>query len=358
MKNIDMIEILNPANHHVHLREGQMMRFTSFFSRLFSVVVAKANLKENPAVDAETYDRYYNHELRDYQMPQVIGGLMMTPQTTAEIVEEAYRYGARFVANIPDGVSTNSNGIWLVSLSSRESLEIFEYMSNLRMPLLLHVQSKFDFNLSKSELNRFFGSIKVIKFNFPKLKISIEHPNLKSLIDFIYATPGVTGGIAPHYGLYTENDVYGETGIILRPEIFCQPPYGDEEDRLAVIYAMGHPYIKGERKFRYAADDAPHSISAKKGNIPASGVFSGPVGPCVVAEMLESVGEPGLLANIPDFMKYDEEFFGVPLNNPGSKTIILEKKEWTPPIIAQCGETPFEQVYLLKGGEKVGWQIV
>ncbi|MFH1990337.1 MAG: hypothetical protein ABIJ19_00565 [Patescibacteria group bacterium] len=354
MKKTDMIEIPNPANHHVHLREGRMLEFTSFFSRLFSVVVAKANLK-NPVVDAAGYDKYYNQDLLAYSMPQVIGGIMMTPGTTAGTVEEAYRAGARFVANIPEGVSTNSNGIWLVSLSSRESLEIFEYMSNLRMPLLLHVQSKFDFNLSKSKLNRFFGSIKVIKFNFPKLKISIEHPNLKSLIDFIYATPGVTGGIAPHYGLYTENDIYGETGIILRPEIFCQPPYASEEDRTAVIYAMGHPYINGERKFRYAPDDAPHPISAKKGNIPASGVFSGPVGLCIVAEILDDIGN---LKVMPEFMKYDEEFFGVPLNSSSAKTMVLEKREWAPPRIAQCGETPSEQVYLLKGGEKVSWQIV
>ena len=355
MKKIDTIEIPNPANHHVHLREDRMLEFTSFFSRLFSVVVAKANLKENPAVDATSYDKYYNNELHNYQMPQVIGGLMMTPGTTAETVAEAYRVGARFVANIPEGVSTNSNGIWLESLTSRESAEIFECMSDLKMPLLLHVQRKFDFNLSKSQLDCFFGSIRVIKFNFPKLKISIEHPNLKSLIDFIMETSGVTGGMAPHYGLYTENDIYGESGIILRPEIFCQPPYGSEEDRLAVIYAMGHPYIKDVRKFRYASDDAPHPVSAKKGNIPASGVFSGPVGPCVVAEILKEVGR---LEVMPEFIKYDEEFFGIPLDNPGAKTMILEKREWTPPKIAQCGEYPSEGVYLLKGGEKVAWQII
>ncbi len=354
MKSIDTIEIPNPANHHVHLREGRMLEFMSFFSRLFSVVVAKANLKENPAVDAASYDRYYNQDLRAYSMPQVIGGLMMTPSTTAETVAEAYRVGARFVANIPEGVSTNSNGIWLESLTSRESAEIFECMSDLKMPLLLHVQRRFDFNLSKSQLNCFFGSIRVIKFNFPKLKISIEHPNLKPLIDFIMETPGVTGGMAPHYGLYTENDIYGETGIILRPEIFCQPPYANVEDRLAIKYAMADPYHHGERKFRYASDDAPYPISAKKGDIPASGVFSGPVGPCIVAEILESIDR---LENMSEFMKYDEEFFGVPLGKPG-RTMILEKREWIPPRIAQCDEHSPMEVFLLKGGEKVKWQIV
>jgi len=355
MKKIETIEIPNPANHHVHLREGRMLEFTSFFSRLFSVVVAKANLKENPAVDAASYDKYYNQELRDYQMPQVIGGLMMTPQTTAETVEEAYRCGARFVANIPKGVSTNSNGILLTNLAlTADQAAVCDCMSQLEIPLLLHVQNKFDENLSKKELDKFFKRIKLIKLIFPQLKISIEHVNLKLLIDFIYATPGVTGGIAPHYGLYTDNDVYSETGIILRPEIFCQPPYGDVEDQEAVIHAMADIYCFGERKFRYAPDDAPHSISAKKGNIPASGVFSGPVGLCVVAEMLEKIGRLEVMS---DFMKYDEEFFNVPLDNPG-KIMVLEKRKWTPPRIAQCGETPNEQVYLLKGGEKVGWQIV
>ncbi|MFH1990468.1 MAG: hypothetical protein ABIJ19_01260 [Patescibacteria group bacterium] len=354
MKKTNTIEIPNPANHHTHLREGQMLEFTSFFSRLFSVVVAKANLK-NPVVDAEGYDKYYNRELPMYLMPQVIGGLMMTPNTTAGIVEEAYRCGAKFVANIPEGVSTNSNGIWLVSLTSRQSGEIFECMSKLGMPLLLHVQNKFNANLSRLELECFFGSIEVIKFNFPKLKISIEHPNLKALIDFIIETPGVTGGIAPHYGLYTERDVFGKNGGILRPEIFCQPPYASKEDRLAVIYAMANTYHRGERKFRYAADDAPHPVSAKKGNIPASGVFSGPVGPCVVASMLEKVER---LEVMPKLMEYDEGFFGVPLDSHFAKNMILEKREWMPPKIAQCDEFSSEQVYLLKGGEKVGWQIV
>lgn len=356
MKKVDTIEIPNPANHHTHLREGQMLEFTSFFSRLFSIVVAKANLK-NPVVDAVGYDKYYNQDLLAYRMPQVIGGLMMTPCTTADTIEHTYHFfGARFVANIPEGVSTNSNGVLLTDLASTISQSsIYECMNQFGMPLLLHVQDSFDFNLNKVALKDFFRSIKIIKSLFPKLKISIEHPNLKALIDFIIDTPGVTGGIAPHYGLYTENDIYGETGIILRPEIFCQPPYGDEEDRLAVIYAMGHPYIKGERKFRYASDDAPHSILAKKGNIPASGIFSGPVGPCIVAEILENIER---LHFMPDLMEYDEEFFGVPLDNPGAKTMILEKREWTPPRIVQCDDFSSEQVYLLKGGEKVSWQIV
>ncbi|MBU2082101.1 hypothetical protein KKH14_01610 [Patescibacteria group bacterium] len=354
MKKVDTIEIPNPANHHVHLREERMLEFTSFFSRLFSVVVAKANLK-NPVVDAAGYDKYYNQDLLAYSMPQVIGGIMMTPGTTAGTVEEAYRAGARFVANIPEGVSTNSNGILLMDLTSTRSAAVYASMSELGMPLLLHVQSKFNTNLSKWELECFFSSIKLIKCHFPKLKISIEHPNLKSLIEFIYATSGMTGGIAPHYGLYTEYNIFGKNGEILRPEIFCQPPYANIEDRLAVKYAMADPYHHGERKFRYAADDAPHSILVKKGNVPASGVFSGPVGPCVVAEILESIGR---LEDMPEFMKYDEEFFGVPLNSSSAKTMVLEKREWAPPRIAQCGETPSEQVYLLKGGEKVSWQIV
>ncbi len=353
MKKANEVEITNSANHHIHLREGRLLGFTSFFSRLFSVVVAKANLKE-PVVDGESYNRYYNQELLMYQMPQVIGGIMMMRDTTPEIVEEAYLFGARFVANIPEGVSTNSNGIWLSALTATRNAAIYERMSELGMPLLLHVQSKFNANMSGAELECFFGSIKMIKYNFPRLKISIEHPNLRALVNFIIETPGVTGGVAPHYGLYTKRDVFGKNGEILRPEIFCQPPYANEEDRLAIIRAMANPYINGERKFRYAADDAPHSISAKKGLNPAAGVFSGPVGPCIVAEILEEVG---MLEVMPKLMEYDEEFFGVPLSSHFAKSMILVKKEWTPPIIAQCGENTAEQVYLLKGSERISWQI-
>lgn len=350
----DEIEIVNLANHHTHLREKRMLEFTSFFSRLFSAVVAKGNLKQ-PVVDGAGYDRYYNYDLLAYPMPQVIGGIMMTRGTTAEIVEGAHRCGARFVANIPEGVSTNSNGIWLTGLTSTRSAAIYECMSRLGIPLLLHVQSRFNVNLSRAELECFFGSIEMIKFKFSKLKISIEHPNLKPLIDFIIETPGVTGGLAPHYGLYTGRDVFGENGDILRPEIFCQPPYGSEKDRLAVIYALAHPCIKGKRKFRYAADDAPHSTFTKKGASPAAGVFSGPVGPCIVAEILENIGR---LEVMPEFMEYDEEFFGIPLKSQFAKSMILVKKEWTPPRIAQCSENSAEQVYLLKGGERVSWQII
>ncbi len=355
MKKANTIEIPNPANHHAHLREGPMLELTSFFSRLFSIVVAKANLKD-PVVDAAGYNKYYNHDLLAYAMPQVIGGLMMTPFTTAETVEESYRFGARFMANIPQGVSTNSNGICLTALASMVSqAEIYRSMSRLGMPLLLHVQSEFNVNLNKTKLEDFFNSIRIIKANFPKLKISIEHPNCQALIDFIIDTPGVTGGIAPHYGLYIGQDVFDKNGDILRPEIFCQPPYGSKEDQLAVIRAMANPCIRGKRKFRYAPDDAAHSTSAKKGASPAAGVFSGPVGPCVAAEILEEAGQ---LESLPKFMEYDEEFFGVPLSSSTAKVMTLAKKEWTPPKIAQCGENSLEQVYLLKGGERVTWQII
>lgn len=351
----DTIEIPNVANHHVHLREGEMLAFTSFFSRLFSVVVAKANLKE-PVVDAESYDQYYNRELRKHSTAQVIGGLMMTPETTAETIEKAYRLGARFVANIPEGVSTNSNGILLTDLDTGiGQADTYSSMIRLGMPLLLHVQNKFNANLSESELKDFFIAIRHIKNIFPELKISIEHPNSRALIDFIIDTPGVTGGIAPHYGLYTWRDATDGYGVVLRPEIFCQPLYGDDSDRLAVIRAMANAYVWGERKFRYASDDAPHPVSAKRGASPASGVFSGPVGPCMVARMLEVAGRLDVL---PKFMEYDEEFFGVPLDKASAKTMVLEKKPWTPPVIAQCEDFSSQQVYLLKGGESVSWQIV
>jgi len=355
MKKTKTIEIPNPANHHTHLREGRMLEFTSFFSRLFSVVVAKANLTD-PVVDAEGYDKYYNHDLLTYSMPQIIGGIMMTPNITAGTVTRAHQYGARFVANIPAGVSTNSNGVLLSALDKGIGpADIYDCMSQLGMPLLLHVQSEFNKNLNYAELKIFFDSIRHIRDIFPRLKISIEHPNFRELIDFIIDTPGVTGGVAPHYGIYTRSDALGKNDEVLRPEIFCQPPYGNKEDRLAVIRALANPHVKGERKFRWAPDDAPHPIENKKGANPASGVFSGPVGPCIVVAILEEIEREDAL---PSLMEYDEEFFGVPLDRPHTKTMVLAKQPWKTPKVAQCGENYAQQVYLLKGGEVLEWQIL
>lgn len=350
MKKITEILLLNPANHHCHLREERsMLGLTSYYSWPYSVLVAKPNLKE-PVIDAEGFGRYYHNELNQFDFPQIIGGLMMSQLTTPGMIIEAYKFGAKFLANIPRGVSTNGNGFLLSELLSPQALGIYEILSGCQMPLLLHVQDEFNQNLNRAGLAKFFTMIKRIKFLFPELKISIEHPNLAPLIDFIIDTPGLTGGIAPHYALYWRYYVVDRKGKVLRPEIFCQPPYGNFDDRAAVVKAMMNPYKKGKRKFRYAPDDAPHPAADKEKKKPASGVFSGPYGPCIAAEILEKAGK---LKALPKLMEYDEDFFNAPLARR-KEMLLVREGSIIPVMVKSCC---LEPVYFLKGGEKISWQF-
>lgn len=348
-KNSNEVVVSNPANHHTHCRQGAILAAVSPFNKLYSVIVAIPNLAK-PVRDAAGYVEYYDYEVAAYHPEtQVVGGIMLTPETTPDDVVAAHRAGARFIKNIPKDVSTNGAGIALRDLWT-SSFRVFEVASVLGMPVLLHAQSIVNQNLSPFERDSFFHFLRSTRAFLPKLKISIEHANTRQLIDFVIQIPGLSATIAPHYALYKRDDVFvRETrrgaGRIIDPIIFCQPPYGDQNDRAAVIWAMTHPYHNGKRKFRYGLDDAPWLCQNKLTEKPASGVFITLTGPAITARIFE---EAGCLDQLPKFMEFDAEFFGVSVEKP--KEIILLKKSWTPPEI-------YEDMFVLQGGQEQTWQV-
>jgi len=342
---VERIVLKNIFDLHVHLREGPMLqKVFPFTETFFSVAVVIPNLTD-PIKTARDFKKYqkeiFSYKHRDFEP---IMGIMLTPNTTPEIVEEAYRAGAKFLKNIPVGVSTNGCGVALNNLSN--VYPALKKAAELKMPLLIHSEVSVhirDYNDWIERVNRSIPYLENLVKDSPELKIVIEHANTLKLIEFIQrANDNVKGTLSCHHQILTWKDVVDEQGNVVNPLNFCLPLAGKETDRLAVMEAA----ILDHENFGFGSDSAPHLIMNKRGATPAAGIFSIPVAIQLLAEIFE---EKGYLAELQPFLspKWAPKFYGF---KPTKKEITLVKKGWRIPF-------EYENVPIFKGGEKINWSI-
>ncbi len=348
------ISIIKPYNLHAHFRTGQMLiNVLPFTSIAFAGAVAMGNTFVTEAQDVIRYREEILAHAHNGFNP--IMSIMLVNKTTPEIVEAAYRAGAKVLKWIPGGASTNSeDGVSLLNM--KKYYPVFAKAESLEMIVSVHWEAIRDF-VSGKEIPMLYREEAAIPFfiqlatDFPGLKIVAEHVTTKKTLEAVEMLYNmgcnVAATITSHHPVLTYSDVCDADGNVINPLNYCLPIAKPDQDRLAIRKAMvsGNPY------YFYGGDSAPHpgfwkSLKLLNGKSPRAGIFSAPV---EIPQQLETFEEEGALDKFENFHSvFGPQFYGLPLSQ---ETLTVKKETWRVPY-------EYEGIPIFRGGEELSWQIV
>ena len=318
-----------PDNWHIHPRNGKLLGLIYHNFNIYGRALCMGNLKKLIETTDEAFD--YRQEIIDKgALFEPVMCIMLTQDTTPEMVREADRRGIKFVKFIPVGTSHGaSKGL---RIDGFESLfRIFEVIAECGMFLLVHAELMYDSDGRKIHFidreEEAIGCIYVYLDNFPNLKITIEHASTATMINFIRLQPlniNIGATLAPQHGILTYDMVFGDKSW--PPENvdnFCLPVAKTELDRQAVVAAM----ISGDSRFYAGTDAAAHWASDKDSDKIPPGVFFGRY---EYLRSLETFDNAGALKKFDDFWsRFGAERYGFPLNKG---KIRVAREEWKQPV--------------------------
>ncbi len=334
-----------PDNWHAHLREMVLLALIANGFNVYGRVMCMGNLKKLIETANQALD-YKQRILEQGVSFKPVMCIMLTQDTTPEIIREAGRRGIKFVKFIPVGTSHGaSKGLRLDDYNAL--FPLFEVIAEAGMHLLVHAElisygGKEIHLLYREE--RAIGVVAVYHCEFPNMKITIEHVSTAKMINLIKTINSLNfrGSLALQHALFTYLDVFSDQDKLEHPLKYCLPVAKLESDRLAVIQAM----ISGSELFFYGTDAAAHWLSNKLSKKPNPGVFFGEY---EIPGTLEIFKRAGAMDKFEDFTsRFGAEYYGFPLNKG---TITVVEKEWIQPI-------GFGGVNYCMGGQSLGFQIV
>ena len=219
---------------------------------------------------------------------EVIVPLYLTPQTTAEMIEEGAKSGLLRAAKYypPHGTTGAQSGAPFETFMENG---VFAAMEEAGIVLCIHGEEHelapedyFDRKHNAEELFYKNHMPRLIE-RFPNLKIVGEHLTTKVGVDFILsAGENVTASITPQHLLYT----IGHLLQGLKYHLYCLPLLKFEEDRASLRSAVT---ATNNRKFFAGTDSAPHTIKATPCGC-AAGCYTGGIAPQLYAQAFEEAG--------------------------------------------------------------------
>lgn len=315
------LTLTQPDDLHCHLRwldDDLLDKVLPWTARHFARAIVMPNLNDAMVSTAEHANEYrYSIELKlDQKQTQSFQPLMtikITPTTTPEIILEAKKANVFAAKFYPRGVTTNSAG----GIENFEDLkDVYACLQEIGMPALFHCEMPNSHPMIAED--DFIPILKRIMFNFPRLKLVVEHVTSKIMLDYILEVfPENVGlSLTAHHLVLTQEDVYGN------PWNFCKPISKTAEDRDALITAA----ISGSPRIWFGSDSAPHPIAKKISQKPAAGIWTAPVALSILASVFEK-------ANALDRLEYftsgaGANWYGLP-KNEGQITLL--KQPWHVP---------------------------
>jgi dihydroorotase len=216
----------------------------------------------------------------------------------------------------PAGITTNSEG-GVSGFDVEELRPALEAMSELGIPLCVHGETN-GFVMDREA--EFVSIYERLATAFPDLKIIMEHITTKESVEALDKFENLYATITLHHLIITLDDV---AGGMLKPHLFCKPIAKRPEDRSALLKVA----LEAHPKVMFGSDSAPHPKHAKEACGCAAGVFTAPIALQVLAELFENGNAS--LENLQAFISGNaQKIYGV---TPLSKTVTLEKKEFTVP---------------------------
>lgn len=336
------IEIDQPLDMHLHLRDGAMLALVApHTARDFAGAVVMPNLVP-PVASCSAMSEYRSRILEaSGTEPGAFEPLMtiFLQKQTREDLEEALKTPGFFAMKLyPAGATTNSDG-GVRDFGEAEST--LRAMEELGIPLLVHGESN-GFVMDREA--EFLPVYRDLATRFPKLKICMEHISTAAALPLVDEFENIYATVTLHHLLFTLDDM---AGGLLNPHLFCKPIVKRPEDRAALRKAVfaGHP------KLMFGSDSAPHPVAKKE----CAGAFGGSYyAPLALPALAQLFAENGALEHFENFVGNNaRRIYGLA---PATKKIALADTPQTIPEI--YGDAADVGVVPLFAGKTIGWSVV
>ena len=311
------MQLTAPLDMHLHLRDGEMLeKIAQTSAHTFSGAIIMPNLVPPVSSKEEViaYKQRIMATIADEKFTPYMT-LFFKPSYNKEFLESV-KDEITAIKLYPAGITTNSEG-GVSGFDVEELRPALEAMSELNIPLCVHGETN-GFVMDREA--EFVSIYEKLATAFPKLKIIMEHITTKESVEALDKFENLYATITLHHLIITLDDV---AGGMLKPHLFCKPIAKRPEDRNALLKVA----LEAHPKVMFGSDSAPHPKHAKESCGCAAGVFTAPIALQVLAELFENENAP--LENLQAFVSGNaQKIYGV---TPVSKTVILEKKEFTVP---------------------------
>ena len=347
MMKQSLIEIIQPDDWHVHLRQGEILNVVSqYSSRINNRCIIMPNL-EIPITTSYLATKYKNEVKKTFRSNSFIPLIPCFLNETLDLkdFENALKNEVFIGAKLYPVNSTTNSSFGVTEIEKiYPALEILE---KLNKNLLVHAE-KVEKNISLFDREQYFIDDELTKIiiKFPKLKVVLEHISSKYGADFVSENKNMAGTITPQHMLITKKDVFFEDDVI-NPHHFCMPIVKDEKDLIALRkYACS-----GNSKFFLGTDSAPHHIKNKTSNLSSKpGIFSSP---CSIELYTEIFDQENSLNMLETFASINgPNFYNLPINN--NKIRIVNQK-WTLDEFTIFNQVKIKNFY---GGKELNWKVL
>jgi len=330
------ITIKSPLDMHLHLRDGDMLKTVAPLSASsFSGAIIMPNLVP-PVNTKEDVIEYKN------RIKEAIGDENFTPYMTLFFKST---YTKEFLESVKDeitaiklypaGITTNSEG-GVSGFDIDELRDTLNSMSELNIPLCIHGETN-GFVMDREA--EFVTIYEKLAYNFPNLKIIMEHITTKESVEALDKFKNLYATITLHHLIITLDDV---AGGMLQPHLFCKPIAKRPEDREALLKVT----LSGHPKVMFGSDSAPHSKDAKETSHCSAGVFTAPIALQVLTELFEDNNASP--ENLQKFVSDNaQKIYNI---KPIEKNIILEKENFMVP-------KSYKDVVPIFAGKIINYQI-
>ena len=345
MNSLNSINIIQPDDWHVHLREGEMMKAViNYSSNNNHRCIVMPNL-DTPITNLKLgldYIKQIKSLTSNDFLPLV--PCYLTDNIDLNDFELALTEKIFIGAKLyPSNATTNSSyGVTKIE----KIFSIFEILERLNKPLLIHGE-KVRENIDIFDREKIFidEDLTVIRNKFPTLKIVLEHVSSKYGADFVNDHDNIAGTITPQHLMLTKKDVFFKESI--DPHLYCMPVVKDESDLLALRkYACS-----GHSKFFLGTDSAPHHVDLKTSSAKTMpGIFSSP---CSIEIYASIFDEENSLDNFEKFCSINGPlYYNLPINK---NYIHLVKESWKLPEFTVYKDI---KVKNFMGGKEINWKII
>ena len=342
---IEKLQIIQPDDWHVHLREKRMLEVVArYSSRINHRCIVMPNLN-NPVItfnDGLEYKKEIKSVIKENDFIPLIP-CYLTENLDLSDFKKALEKEVFVGAKLYPSNATNNSSFGVSNIHNIfPALEILEEMNK---PLLIHGE-KVSQEIDLFDREKYFidDELTLIRKKFPNIRIVLEHVSSKYGADFVNDNKYIAATITPQHLTLTKKDVFFDNS--LNPHHFCMPVVKDESDLIALRgYATS-----GNKKFFLGTDSAPHHVNFKTDSISTKpGIFSSPCSLELYATIFE---EEKALDKLEIFCSINgPSFYEMPIN---SKFIELIKQEWEVPEFTINNEIRIKNFY---GGKKLNWKV-
>ena len=341
------LQILQPDDWHLHLRDGAALALTvNATARVFRRAIVMPNLKPPVTTTAEALA--YRARILEALDPAVsrdfepLMTLYLTDNTPpAEIVRARDSGCVHAVKLYPAGATTNSDA-GVTDLD--RCRPVLAEMESLGMPLLVHGEvtgPQTDvFDREKVFIDTVLAPL---LGDFPALKVVFEHITTADAVAFVEAgPPNLAATITPHHLLYNRNHMLAGS---IRPHFFCLPVLKRNTHQQALVRAA----TGGSPRFFLGTDSAPHARATKECASGCAGIYSAHAALESYAAVFEA---EGALARLEGFASlHGADFYGLSRN---TRRIRLRREAWQAPASLAFGD---DTLVPMCAGETISWRV-